>query len=161
MDADLLLRRKWTFKAHGKQMVFVKRAKEQNSHVLMKALLWALYLPEYPELSVEIAIGDRYKPDVVACTPYGYPIFWGEAGKVGSDKIRSLAQRYRHTHFVLAKWNVDLAPFRVFINKALAGLCRTAPLDLISFPANSAERFIDRHGCIRLSHAALQWTRIS
>jgi hypothetical protein len=31
----------------------------------MKALLWALYLPIYPKLSVEIAIGDRYRPDVV------------------------------------------------------------------------------------------------
>ena len=41
--SDLLLRRKWTFKAHGKQVVFVKGAKEHSSHVLMKALLWALY----------------------------------------------------------------------------------------------------------------------
>jgi hypothetical protein len=52
---DLVLRRKWTFKAHGKQVVFVRRPIESSEHVLMKALLWALYLPDYPSLSVEIA----------------------------------------------------------------------------------------------------------
>jgi hypothetical protein len=75
MASDLMLRRKWTFKAHGKQVVFVKHAKEQSAHVVMKALLWALYLPEYPELSVEIPVGDRFKPDVVALGPDTQPIF--------------------------------------------------------------------------------------
>jgi hypothetical protein len=44
---------------------------------------WALYLPLYPNLSVEIGVGDRYKPDVVALGEDGRPLFWAEAGQVG------------------------------------------------------------------------------
>ncbi len=58
MTEDLLLRRKWTLRAHGRQVVFVKKPVESSTHVVMKALLWALYLPQYPDLTVEIAIGD-------------------------------------------------------------------------------------------------------
>jgi len=157
---DLLLRRKWTFKAHGRQVVFVKRSKEHASHVLMKALLWALYLPDYPHLSVEIFVGDRYKPDIVACGLDGSPLFWGEAGKVGVEKIRMLARRYRNTHFALAKWDMQLTPFITLVRDALAGFRRTAPFDLLSFPADSAERFIDAHGCIHLTHTEVEWIRL-
>jgi len=89
--SDLLLRRKWTLKAGNKQVVFVKKPIERSSHILMKAYLWALYLPHYPDLSVEVGVGDRYKPDVIACAADGRPVFWGEAGKVSVEKIRSLA----------------------------------------------------------------------
>lgn len=44
----------------------VKRKHERIEHVWMKAFLWALYLPQYPTLSVELEIGETYKPDVVA-----------------------------------------------------------------------------------------------
>ena len=73
MGSDLLLRRKWTLRAHGRQVVFVKRQNESREHVIMKALLWALYLPEYPHLLVETSIGDRFKPDVVQLAPDGTP----------------------------------------------------------------------------------------
>jgi|GEM_PF-4690221 len=36
---------------------------------------------------------------------------------------------------------------------------RISPVDLISFPFDSAERFIDPHGCIRLTSADLYWRR--
>ena len=75
---DLHLRGKWTFRAHGSQVVFIKRSIEKTSHVLMKAFLWSLYLPEYPSLAVETAIGLRYKPDVVALNLNRLPTFWGE-----------------------------------------------------------------------------------
>ena len=101
MTTDLMLRRKWTLRAHGRQVVFVKKSNESSEHVLMKALLWALYLPDYPELTVEISIGDRYKPDVVALDAQGSPTFWAEAGQVGVDKIQSLVRRHRRTHFAL------------------------------------------------------------
>ena len=112
MTDELFLRRKWTLRAHGRQVVFVKKPYESDTHVLMKALLWALYLPAYPELTVEIAIGDRYKPDVVALDARGEPGFWGEAGDVTTAKIRSLARRYRDTHFALAKWDTRLEPYQ-------------------------------------------------
>ena len=112
MTDELLLRRKWTLRAHGRQVVFVKKAFESDTHVLMKALLWALYLPAYPGLTVEVAVGDRYKPDVVALDARDEPLFWGEAGDVTTAKIRSLTRRYRNTHFALAKWDGARSPCR-------------------------------------------------
>jgi hypothetical protein len=159
-STDLFLRRKWTLKAHGRQVVFVKRPVESSEHVLMKALLWALYLPDYPSLSVEIGIGDRYRPDVIARGENGSPVFWGESGKVGRDKIRSLARRYRHTHFALAKWNCNLTPFIELVRGVVNGLHRTAPCDVLCFPADSAERFIDVDGNIHIGHADVEWERL-
>jgi hypothetical protein len=158
--SDLMLRRKWTFKAHGKQVVFVKHAKEHSAHVVIKALLWALYLPDYPHLSVEIPVGDRFKPDVVALGTDRQPLFWGEAGKVGIEKFRSLVRRYRHTHFALAKWSMNVGPLIDLVDRAATTHPRSAPFDILRFPADSAERFIDHHGRIRISHTMVEWTRI-
>jgi hypothetical protein len=160
MTSDLFLRRKWTFRAYDKQVVFIKRSNEQRSHVLMKAFLWALYLPIYPTLSVEIRVGDRYKPDVVALDEDGRPIFWAEAGQVGVEKIRSLLRRYRDTHFAIAKWETRLDPYVELVCDALEGLRRPAPVDVLRFPQDSAERFIDQRGYIQLSLDKLEWVRL-
>jgi hypothetical protein len=163
MTADLLLRRKWTLRAHGQQVVFVKRSNEHSHHVLMKAFLWALYLPHYPDLKVETAIGDRFKPDVVslsALDPYAEPRFWGEAGQVSVDKIRSLARRYRNTHFAIAKWETSLRPLTEIVEKALAGLDRRAPFDLLCFDGDSPDNFIDGDGQIHVTFADVEWVRL-
>jgi len=68
LTEELELRRKFTMRAHGKQKVFIKKSFESRIHVLTKAFLWALYLPVYPELSVEVPVGGRYKPDLVQYT---------------------------------------------------------------------------------------------
>ena len=158
--SDLHLRRKLTLRAHGEQIVFVKKQRERIEHVLMKAFLWALYLPDYPDLTVEIRIGDRYKPDVVGLDARGRPAFWGEAGKVSPTKIESLTRRYRSTHFALAKWSTDLTPFIEIVQDATADLDRSAPFDLLTFPRDSAERFIDGRGHIHLTHDDLTWIRL-
>lgn len=161
MSGDLFLRRKWTLRAHGQQVVFVKRSIENARHVMIKALLWALYLPQYPDLTVEVAIGDRYKPDLVALDPLGQPRFWGEAGKVGLDKIRSLARRYRYTHLALAKWSSPLRPFIDLVRPILDETPRYAPFDLLTFPENSAERFIADSGYIAITFDDLDWVRFA
>ena len=158
--SDLLLRRKLTLRAHGEQVVFVKKPRESIEHVLMKAFLWALYLPDYPAARVEVPIGDKYKPDVVELDEAGRPAFWGEAGKVGAAKIASITRRFRTTHFAMAKWNAPLEPYRTLVEEATQGLDRAAPFDLIAFPADSAERFIDHRGHIHLSHDDLTWLRL-
>ncbi len=160
MTSDLFLRRKWTFRAYDKQVVFIKRSNERRSHVLMKAFLWSLYLPLYPTLSVEIRVGDRYKPDVVALDEDGRPIFWAEAGQVGVEKIRSLLRRYRGTHFAIAKWETRLDPYVELVNDTLKDLRRSAPVDVLCFPEDSAERFIDQRGNIQLSLNELEWVRL-
>lgn len=158
MTQELWLRRKWTFRAHGKQVVLVKKPNESVEHVLLKAFLWALYQPEYPELSVEVGIGDRYKPDVVALGARGEPVFWGEAGHVSPEKIRALGRRYRATHFALARWNSRLEPLGAMVQRALEDLDRAAPFDLLRFPLDSAERFI-REGVIQVRFEDVEWLR--
>lgn len=165
MTSPILSRRKWMLRAHGQHIVVVKGTRERFSHPLMKALLWALYLPEYPNISIEIHIGDKYKPDVIAYPPgvplrQGEPVFWGEAGQTSRDKIRSLVRRYKHTHFALAKWDMPLEPYTRIVSEALAGVQRSAPFDIISFAADSAERFIDDDGYVHINHADLTWVRL-
>lgn len=160
MSSELLLRRKLTLRAHSEQVVFVKKSRESLEHVLMKAFLWALYLPAYAPLTVEVSIGDKYKPDVIGLDAAGRPRFWGEAGKVGAPKITSLTRRFRDTHFAIAKWGLDLSPHLALVNKALDGLDRSAPFDLLSFPPDSADRFIDARGHITLTHGDITWVRL-
>jgi hypothetical protein len=160
MSSDLLLRRKLTLRAHGRQVVLIKKRVERIEHVLMKAFRWALYLPAYPDLSIEIDIGDRYKPDVVHLDARGRPVFWGEAGKVGLEKIRSITRRFRDTHFAVAKWATPLAPSAHLIEEAIAPLQRSAPIDLIGFPPDSAARFIGSGGQISLTHHDVEWSRL-
>ena len=160
MGTDLKLRRKWTLRAKDKQIVLVKKHYEKSAHVLMKGFIWALYLPYYPNLTVEIGVGDRYKPDVVALDQQGRPEFWGEAGQITIEKIRSLLKRYRSTHFAIAKWRSSLHPLIGMVEEALDGLKRNSPVDLISFTDDSAERFIDDNGQITITHESLNWVRL-
>ena len=160
METDLLLRRKWTLRAQDKQIVLVKKHYERSAHVLMKGFIWALYLPYYPNLTVEISVGDRYKPDVVALDQQSMPEFWGEAGQISVEKIRSLLKRYRSTHFAIAKWKSSLDPLIGIVEEALDGLKRSSPVDLIRFEDDSAQRFIDENGHITIDHDSLNWVRL-
>lgn len=165
MLSPILSRHKWKLKAHGQHIIIVRGPRERFTHPLLKAFLWALYLPQYPNSTVEIHIGDKYKPDVVAFAPgvdlrAGEPVFWGEAGQVGTPKIQSLVRRYRSTHFAIAKWNTRLDPHLRIVQAALADVKRSAPFDLLSFPDDSAERFIDDAGNITITHDDLTWVRL-
>ena len=160
MTKELFLRRKWTLRAHGEKVVFVKRSNERREHVLMKAFLWALYLPEYPDLLVEVPVGDRYKPDLVSLDTRGEPRFWGEAGHVSPGKVRSLVRRYRRTHFALAKWDTELEPFVGWVEEAVERYGRRAPFDVLRFPPDAAERFVDEGGEIRVGPGDVEWVRI-
>lgn len=155
------LRRKLTLRAHDEQIVFVKRKHERIEHVWMKAFLWALYLPSYPDLQVEIDVDDKYKPDVVALdVRRGRPRFWGEAGQVSPDKIEALLNRYVRTHFAIAKWATPLDVALTHVEEAIHGVDRAAPVDLFSFPADSAERFINDRDTLDLSFSDIDWIQV-
>ena len=162
MGRERHLRIKLTLRAHGEQVVFVKRKQERIEHVWMKAFLWALYLPTYPDLCVEVRIrGTKYKPDVVQMDAVrGRPRFWGEAGHVGADKIAHLIQHEPRTHFAIGKWATSLDPFVEMVREAMADTDRHAPFDLIRFPGDSAEQFLDAKGRTTITHDALDWMRI-
>ncbi|MCS3667512.1 hypothetical protein GGP77_001746 [Salinibacter ruber] len=155
------LRRKLTLRAHDEQIVLVKRKQERIEHVWMKAFLWALHLPHYPDLDVEVAVDDKYKPDVVAMDRRrGRPQFWGEAGAVGPDKTEHLVTAYPDTHLAFSKWDRSLDAVRDPVDRAAQTADRTAPIDLFRVPADGAERFVDAKGRIAVSRDDLRWVRV-
>ena len=160
MDPNLPLRRKYTFTSQDRKMVFIKKPIEHHRHVIMKALLWSLYLPQYPRMRIEVSVGAKYKPDLVELDQNYFPIFWGEVGKVKDRKLRFLVDRYRTTHFAFAKWNVELAPFEKLLSRAISASSRSAPIDIIAFPVDSEERFIDHRGYVGLCLDDVKWKRL-
>ncbi len=164
MAADSALRRKLTVRTCGpegvRRLVLVKKPGETMEHVLMKAFLWALYLPAYPGLAVEVPIGDRYKPDLVELDADGRPAFWGEAGKVSAEKTRALARRFPDTHFAVAKWAERLDPRVALVRQVLAGRVRRAPFELLSFPADAAERFVAADGTLAVRFEDVERVRL-
>jgi hypothetical protein len=156
--SELHLRRKLTFHAHGRTLVLVKRPDEKIEHRLMMALVWALYLPQYTNLRIDVSIGSRYRPDLVQLNTEGRPVFWGECGEVGIEKLRVLCSRYRATHLVFAKWASNLKPFAALIADALRDQRRTAPIELIGFDADAA-RFVSPFSEISIRPEDVEWRR--
>lgn len=173
MRTDLDLRRTLTLRASDGQseqkLVLVKKHGEGIEHVLMKAVLWALYLPDYPEISVEVGIGDTYKPDLVQLAPppgglaYGdpEPVFWGEAGKVSERKWRSLFRRFPDTQFAVAKWTspAGLTPHAEILRRAMDGRPRRAPVDLLAVPPHAAE-FVADDGTVTVTFSDVHRLRL-
>ena len=149
---------KLSVRAGGRKLVLAKRAWESERHVLLKALVFGLYVGDYPDLAVERAIGHRYKPDLVALGPDGQPVFWGECGETGRDKLAQLVKAFPTTHLVVAKQVATLAPYEAMLRQALAGTSRTAPVELINAPPDAA-RFIAPDGEITVGIAGVEAIR--
>lgn len=161
VTSDLTLPGKWTVQAHGRRLVLRKKANEKSSHVVMKALLWALFLPSYPDLMVEVSVGDRSKPDVVCLDSAGVPLFWAEAGQVSVAKVERLCRKFRSTHLVVAKWGVPLDSWVEIARRAVTQSRREGRFELIGFPEGSRERFVDSRGNIALDFKDLARMEIS
>lgn len=156
MTDDLHLPGKWRLKAHGQTLILKKRKLERSGHVIMKGLLWALYLPQYPALQVEVPVGLRYKPDLVARHDNGDFLFWAEAGRVGVAKVKHLLTRYRQTHFAFAKWDRSIHHWQRIIGEIVAETKREAAVELMAFPSDSMERFVNDLGEVQVDRQQLQ-----
>jgi hypothetical protein len=109
--------------ANGVTKTLQKKRMESLQHVLTKAVIWKLYMDEYPNLEIEYDIGDPdYLPDVVSLGPISNsdnytqndkrePIFWGESGRMKVHKALDLMQRYPCAHIVHCRWGVDISAF--------------------------------------------------
>lgn len=152
----LYLKGKWRLSAHGRTLVLPKKAGEKASHVWLKGFLWFLYVPRYPHLVVEKSIGHRFKPDAVAFAeeyhdyPAQLPIFWAEAGQVTVAKLTTLFRQFPACHFAVAKWG-NLGAWPELLEQAVQPGRRRAPVELLHFPDNALERFIDEQGQIALT----------
>jgi hypothetical protein len=147
----LELEGKWSLRAHGQHLVLPKRHGEKASHCWLKGFLWYLYVLEFPHLVVEKDIGHRYKPDLVAFPedwhsyPQEQPVFWAECGQVHREKLERLFRQFPQTHFVVAKWGA--CPEWVgILQKLVRPQKRRAPVELLCFPENSLEVFLDQEG---------------
>ena len=163
--SPVLTRKRWRLYAHEQDIVVVCGGNERFVHPLMKAYIWALYLPEYPSATIEKRIGDKYKPDVVAFAEDAgiysvpQPIFWGEAGHVGKDKIHSIVRRFPDTHFCMTKWDKRIDSYVDMVQEALDGTTRNAPFDLIRFH-DGDERFVDADGNITIGFKDVEFVRL-
>jgi hypothetical protein len=82
------------FRLAGRKVKLWQRNGESYEHVLMKSLGYAMFADEYPTLEIEIKVGLRYKPDLVARNSDGEFLFWGEAG---ANSMRKTAWLLKHT----------------------------------------------------------------
>jgi len=82
------------FQLAGQRMRLWQRNGESYEHILMKALGYAMFAREYPTLEIEIKVGLRYKPDLVARDDSGNFLFWGEAG---ANSLRKTTWLLKHT----------------------------------------------------------------
>jgi len=91
----------WTLA--GRRVRLWKGVGESYEHVLMKALGYAMYVREFPDLRVEHPVGLRYKPDLVAQDADGKFQFWGECGTIAIRKIKWLLKHARVERLVIFK----------------------------------------------------------
>ena len=82
---------------------------ESYAHVLMKALGYAMFVGEYPNLEVETRVGLRYKPDLIARAADGSFDLWGECGINSTRKTNWILKHSGTRRLVLFKTgqNID------------------------------------------------------
>lgn len=93
----------YDFQLAGRRVRLWQRTGESYEHVLMKALGYAMFVEEFPQMEIEQRVGLRYKPDLVARGENGDFHFWGEAGENSSRKTLWLLKHARVERLVLFK----------------------------------------------------------
>uniref|UniRef100_A0A7S3VZN6 Uncharacterized protein n=1 Tax=Strombidinopsis acuminata TaxID=141414 RepID=A0A7S3VZN6_9SPIT len=147
-----------TLSCAGQSASLHKARGESVEHVLLKALVWAMYLPIYPTAICEdspiarlkvAGSSLRYHPDVYAANsnaPANSPLWWAECGSVSVPKLRELAEAYPSTSFTVAKWaRSDLRGYATSLCRDLPASCAER-FEVVSFPADAPERFINEEG---------------
>jgi hypothetical protein len=138
----------------GRGVRLWQRPGETYGHVLMRALGYAMFVGGYPGLEIELAVGLRYKPDLVALNQSGGGrtragarfLFWGECGLVSMRKVTWLLKHGDTERLVLFKIDCGVAPFVRELRAAVEPRYREGErLTLINFAADIAGRAADRH----------------
>ena len=91
------------FTLAGKRIRLWQRPGESYEHVLMKALGYAMFVGDYPNLEIETRVGLRYKPDLIAVKADGDFSFWGECGQNSIRKTHWILKHTRTEMMVLFK----------------------------------------------------------
>jgi hypothetical protein len=100
------------FQLASRRVRLWQRTGESYEHVLMKALGYAMFVGDYPQLEIETRVGLRYKPDLVARGVANNDfLFWGEAGENSTRKTHWLLKHARVRQLVLFKIAINAAQF--------------------------------------------------
>jgi hypothetical protein len=139
------------FELAGRRVRLWQRRGETFEHVLLKALGFAMYVGEYPQLEIELPVGLRYKPDLVALNEGPTPragarfLFWGECGLVTMRKVAWLLKHGDAERVVLFKLNRGVHPLARELRDAVGERYREGGrLQLVNFAADVTERAASR-----------------
>jgi len=131
----------------GRRVRLWQRPGEGYGHVLLKALGYAMFVGEYPNLEIERRVGLRYKPDLVALAGGGGVqagarfLFWGECGLVTMRKVAWLLKHGDVERLALFKLGVAAEPLARELREAAAPRYRgEGRLVIYNFAADVAER---------------------
>lgn len=91
------------FRLAGKRMRLWQKTGESYEHVLMKALGFAMFVGEFPDLEIETKLGLRYTPDLIAFDEKNDYAFWGECGLNSIRKTHWILKHTRTEKMVLFK----------------------------------------------------------
>mmetsp|Transcript_5945 Transcript_5945/g.12736 ORF Transcript_5945/g.12736 Transcript_5945/m.12736 type:complete len:278 (+) Transcript_5945:79-912(+) len=163
--------------ANGVTKTLEKKRMETLQHVLTKAMIWKLFMDEYPDLAIELDIGDPdYLPDVIgfSTTKSGTKngnstevAFWGESGRMKVHKALDLMRRYPNAHIVHCRWAIDIdaimAPFIEYLETELIDEDTSWWEGQFSFASLPLEvwKFIDEDtGTILIERSDLKWKQL-
>ena len=128
------------FSLAGNRIRLWQRTGESYEHVLMKALGYAMFVGEFPQLEIETKVGLRYKPDLVARDARGGFLFWGEAGENSLRKTLWLLKHARVERLVLFKIAINTAQFLKQLRAEVPAKYRPAgKLVLVNFSGQITE----------------------
>ncbi len=120
----------------------------------MKALGYAMFVPDYPNLKIEHPVGLRYKPDLIAQDADGRFRFWGECGQVSLRKIAWLLKHTRVERLVIFKINTAIAPLADEIRTEVPIKYRQPNrVEIIGFLPDIIHLTIER----RINHIPPEW----
>lgn len=91
----------------GKRLRLWQRPGESYEHILMKALGFAMFVGEFPDLEIETKLGLRYTPDLIAFSAKNDFAFWGECGQNSIRKTHWILKHTRTEKMVLFKIGVN------------------------------------------------------
>jgi hypothetical protein len=115
-----------TFGLGGRRIKLWQAAGESYEHVLMKALAYSIFVREHPDLQIEVKVGLRYKPDLIAIAWDGTFDLWVECGMISITKTAWLAKHTTAGRIVICKIDLNADQFVKQLRTAISSKYRPA-----------------------------------